>query len=231
MALDFGILYELTVRPPGDRLAARSIFQALVDQIRVADRVGFHSVWNVEHHFLPELSQSSNNDVLLGAYAAATENIRLGYGVKLLPFSYNHPVRSAEAVATLDQISGGRVEFGTGRSFTEEDLGGFGIDPDELAASGTRAWTCIAGSASTATRSVVARIRNVRSSMIGRPLSRSYTVRKPMTRLARMPRPPAWSMSGYRLIISRGCGAGSPVPVSPAMITSRRSPPAATARP
>ena len=130
MALDFGLLYEVTA-PYQDREATRAVFSNLVDQARVAEEVGFHSVWHVEHHFLEDLSQSSCNDVILGAYAAATTRMRIGYGVKLLPFNYNHPIKAAEAVATLDQMSGGRVEFGTGRSFTRYELEGFGIDPDE----------------------------------------------------------------------------------------------------
>ena len=60
-----------------------------------------------------------------------TENIRIGYGVRLLPKPYNHPIRTAESVAVLDLISDGRVDFGTGRSSTRAELEGFGIDPDE----------------------------------------------------------------------------------------------------
>ena len=95
----------------------------------VADRVGFHSFWTTEHHFLEEMSHSTNPEVLYGAIAARTERIRIGYGVRLMPAPYNHPVRTAESVATLDLISNGRVEFGTGRSTTRAELEGFGIDP------------------------------------------------------------------------------------------------------
>jgi alkanesulfonate monooxygenase SsuD/methylene tetrahydromethanopterin reductase-like flavin-dependent oxidoreductase (luciferase family) len=55
--------------------------------------------------------------------------MRLGYGVRLMPKPYNHPVRTAESVAVLDLISGGRVDFGTGRSSSRAELEGFGIDP------------------------------------------------------------------------------------------------------
>jgi alkanesulfonate monooxygenase SsuD/methylene tetrahydromethanopterin reductase-like flavin-dependent oxidoreductase (luciferase family) len=57
--------------------------------------------------------------------------MRLGFGVRLMPKPYNHPVRTAEAAAVLDLISGGRVELGTGRSSTRLELEGFGIDPHE----------------------------------------------------------------------------------------------------
>jgi alkanesulfonate monooxygenase SsuD/methylene tetrahydromethanopterin reductase-like flavin-dependent oxidoreductase (luciferase family) len=82
--------------------------------------MGFHSFWTVEHHFLEEFSHCSN--VLYGAVAARTTRLRIGYGVRLTPKPYNHPVRTAESVATLDNISNGRVEFGTGRSATRLEL-------------------------------------------------------------------------------------------------------------
>src|SRR5581483_7099325 len=83
----------------------------------------------VEHHFLEEYSHCSNPEVLYGAVAARTKNLRIGYGVRLLPQPYNHPVRTAESVAVLDLISGGRVEFGTGRSSTRPELEGFRVNP------------------------------------------------------------------------------------------------------
>src|SRR5205085_2415037 len=66
-----------------------------------------------------------------GAIAALTERIRLGYGVRLMPKHYNHPVRTAESVAVLDLVSGGRADMGTGRSSTRAALDGFGLDPHE----------------------------------------------------------------------------------------------------
>ena len=56
--------------------------------------------------------------MLYGAIAARTTRMRLGYGVRLLPKPYNHPIRSAESAAVLDLLSDGRVEFGSGRSST-----------------------------------------------------------------------------------------------------------------
>ena len=95
------------------------------------ERFGWDAFWTVEHHFLEEYSHCSNPEVLYGAIAAKTERIRLGYGVRLMPKPYNHPVRTAESVAVLDLISDGRVDFGTGRSSTRAELEGFGIDPHE----------------------------------------------------------------------------------------------------
>lgn len=67
----------------------------------------------------------------LAAAAQRTDDIRLGHGIKLLPPQYNHPARVAEQVATLDLVSDGRVEFGTGESASDVELDGFGIDRTE----------------------------------------------------------------------------------------------------
>ena len=86
-------------------------------------------MWAVEHHFLENYSLSSAPDVFLSAVAQRTERIRIGHGVRLLPPPFNHPARSASSAAVLDILSNGRLEFGVGRSITEQELGGFGIDP------------------------------------------------------------------------------------------------------
>jgi alkanesulfonate monooxygenase SsuD/methylene tetrahydromethanopterin reductase-like flavin-dependent oxidoreductase (luciferase family) len=129
MSIGFAMVYELSVPEPAGRKEERELFASLVEQVKIADEVGFHSVWHVEHHFLKGFSHSSASDVLLGAYSSVTKNIRIGYGVKLLPFAFNHPIRAAENAATLDLISGGRVDFGTGRGISRDELEGFGVDP------------------------------------------------------------------------------------------------------
>src|SRR4051794_33515968 len=107
--------------------------------------MGFHAFWTVEHHFLEEYSHCSNPEVLYGAVAARTKNIRIGYGVRLLPAPYNHPIRTAESVAVLDLISDGRVDFGTGRSSTRAELEGFDVDPDQTRAMWREALAHIVG--------------------------------------------------------------------------------------
>jgi alkanesulfonate monooxygenase SsuD/methylene tetrahydromethanopterin reductase-like flavin-dependent oxidoreductase (luciferase family) len=89
--------------------------------------VGFDYVWEVEHHFLEEYSHSSAPEVFLAAVSQRTENIRLGHGIVQTAPDYNHPARTAERLATLDLVSNGRVEFGSGESSSEAELGGFGI--------------------------------------------------------------------------------------------------------
>ena len=126
---EFGIFYEHQNPRPwqGERSEHRLLKDAL-EQVELADRVGFDYVWEVEHHFLEEYSHSSAPEVFLAAAAARTENIRLGHGIVQIPPAVNHPARVAERVATLDLISDGRVDFGTGESSSAAELGGFLID-------------------------------------------------------------------------------------------------------
>lgn len=132
--MKFALFYEIPVprpwRPDSELVAYRNT----IEQAVAGDRCGWDAFWTVEHHFLQEYSHCSNPEVLYGAIAARTERIRLGYGVRLMPQPYNHPVRTAESVAVLDLVSGGRVDFGTGRSSTRAELEGFGVDPAETRA-------------------------------------------------------------------------------------------------
>jgi alkanesulfonate monooxygenase SsuD/methylene tetrahydromethanopterin reductase-like flavin-dependent oxidoreductase (luciferase family) len=125
----FALFYEIPVARPWGPDSERIAYQNTIEQAVAAEAFGWDAFWTVEHHFLEEYSHCSNPEVLYGAIAAKTERIRLGYGVRLMPAPYNHPVRTAESVAVLDLISNGRVDFGTGRSSTRPELEGFGIDP------------------------------------------------------------------------------------------------------
>jgi alkanesulfonate monooxygenase SsuD/methylene tetrahydromethanopterin reductase-like flavin-dependent oxidoreductase (luciferase family) len=129
--MDFALFYEIPVARPWDARSEHRAYRETLEQVVLADRMGFHSFWSVEHHFLEEFSHCSAPGVLYGAVAAATTRMRIGHGVRLLPFPYNHPIRVAEAAAVLDLLSDGRLEFGTGRSSTRAELEGFGIDPSE----------------------------------------------------------------------------------------------------
>ena len=129
--MEFAMFYEIPVPRPWTRTSEYEAYQNTIEQAVAGERAGFHSFWTVEHHFLEEYSHCSNPEVLYGAIAARTERMRLGYGVRLMPKPYNHPVRSAESAAVLDLISNGRVEFGTGRSSTRTELEGFGIRPED----------------------------------------------------------------------------------------------------
>jgi alkanesulfonate monooxygenase SsuD/methylene tetrahydromethanopterin reductase-like flavin-dependent oxidoreductase (luciferase family) len=127
--LKFGLIYELQQQKPWVENQEYKTYHDALDQVELADKVGFDYVWEVEHHFLVEYSHSSAPEVFLAAASQRTKNIRIGHGVALLPNPFNHPIRVAERAAALDIVSNGRLELGTGRSITEQELGGFGIDP------------------------------------------------------------------------------------------------------
>ena len=127
--MKFGIFYEHQLPRPWEEDSERQLLQDALDQVELADRIGFDVVWEVEHHFLEEYSHSSAPEVFLAAASQRTKRIRLGHGIVQTPPAFNHPARVAERIATLDLVSNGRVEFGTGESSSEAELGGFGIDP------------------------------------------------------------------------------------------------------
>lgn len=110
--LRFGIFHELEVRGRSQE-AERAMFANVVEQVRLAEELGYESSWFVEHHFTRGFSHSSAPDLVLAAISQLTRRIRLGLGVVLLPFV--HPVRAAERIGTLDVLSNGRLELGTGR--------------------------------------------------------------------------------------------------------------------
>ena len=124
----FGIFYEHQLPRPWEPDAERRLLHDALEQVELADRLGFDHVWEVEHHFLEEYSHSSAPEVFLAAASQRTRRIRLGHGIVLLPLGYNHTARVAERIATLDLLSDGRVDFGTGESSSEVELGGFGVD-------------------------------------------------------------------------------------------------------
>jgi alkanesulfonate monooxygenase SsuD/methylene tetrahydromethanopterin reductase-like flavin-dependent oxidoreductase (luciferase family) len=143
--MKFAMFYEIPVARPWGKEDESNAYRNTIEQVKLGDKLGFHSFWTVEHHFLEEYSHCSNPEILYGHISAVTENIKIGYGVRLLPKPYNHPVRTAESVATLDILSGGRVLFGTGRSSTRAELEGFGVDPTQTRAMWNEALQHIVG--------------------------------------------------------------------------------------
>jgi alkanesulfonate monooxygenase SsuD/methylene tetrahydromethanopterin reductase-like flavin-dependent oxidoreductase (luciferase family) len=127
--VDFSLIYELASADTSDAGVSRT-YREFVEQVELADRLGYRAVWLTEHHFLPGFSYSSAPELLLTLAASRTRRIRLGHAIVLLPFAINHPLRVAERIATLDVISGGRVDFGGGRAISESELSAFGVEPD-----------------------------------------------------------------------------------------------------
>ena len=124
--MKFGIFYELQLpRPwaPGDE---HRLYQNALEQIEIADRLGYDHAWQVEHHFLEEYSHSPVPESFLAAASQRTRQIRLGHGIMQL--TTNHPARCAERIASLDLLSNGRCEFGMGESASITELEPFGVD-------------------------------------------------------------------------------------------------------
>jgi alkanesulfonate monooxygenase SsuD/methylene tetrahydromethanopterin reductase-like flavin-dependent oxidoreductase (luciferase family) len=94
----------------------------------LADELGFHALWPVEHHF-DDYSFCPDNTLFLANMAARTQRILLGTGAVILP--WNDPLRVAEKIALLDHLSDGRVLFGMGRGLARCEYAGFGIPMDE----------------------------------------------------------------------------------------------------
>jgi alkanesulfonate monooxygenase SsuD/methylene tetrahydromethanopterin reductase-like flavin-dependent oxidoreductase (luciferase family) len=129
--MKFGIINEHQIpKPWTDNSEHRAIWDS-IEQVKRAEQAGFEYAWQVEHHFLPEFSHSSANDVFLAALAQHTTTIRIGLGVTLMPKGFSHPFKIAERAATLDHVSKGRLEFGMGRSITTQELLGFGVNPED----------------------------------------------------------------------------------------------------
>src|SRR5215469_2344591 len=128
VGMRFGIFYEHQLPRPWEPDSEHRLLKDALEQVELADRLGYDHVWEVEHHFLEEYSHSSAPEVFLAAASQRTQQIRLGHGIVQLPPGFNHPARVAERIATLDLISGGRVEFGSGESSSQSELGGFGVE-------------------------------------------------------------------------------------------------------
>jgi alkanesulfonate monooxygenase SsuD/methylene tetrahydromethanopterin reductase-like flavin-dependent oxidoreductase (luciferase family) len=132
MKLD--LLYEVDVprpwgepHPHGQRKQEQRAYREALEQIKLADKLGFNIVWAVEHHFREARSHMPCPEAFLAALSQVTERLRLGFGVTLTPFAFTPPQRIAEKVATVDILSNGRVEWGTGRSTPMEQTA-FGVD-------------------------------------------------------------------------------------------------------
>src|ERR1700751_5455216 len=129
--MKISLFYEFPLPRPWAPDDEHKLFQHGLDEVEAADKAGFSTVWLTEHHFLEEYCHSTAPEIFLAAASQRTKDIRLGFGIMPLPPAVNHPARVAERVSTLDLISNGRVEFGTGESSSVGELGGVGSDsPD-----------------------------------------------------------------------------------------------------
>jgi alkanesulfonate monooxygenase SsuD/methylene tetrahydromethanopterin reductase-like flavin-dependent oxidoreductase (luciferase family) len=125
------LFYEMQISNPTPEQEAQ-LFHDCVEQAVLADAIGYHAVWAVEHHGLYEYSHSSAPESFLAFVAAKTNRIRLGQGITQTPYRYNHPIRIAERVATLDILSKGRVNWGSGKSSSLTEQVAFENDLKEI---------------------------------------------------------------------------------------------------
>ena len=112
--MKFGLFYEISIPRPWTRETERTVYNNCLEQVKLADELGFDHVWAVEHHFLEEYSHCSAPELFLTACAVLTKRIQVGHGIVVCVPEFNHPIKIAERTATLDILSGGRLHVGTG---------------------------------------------------------------------------------------------------------------------
>ena len=122
--MDFDLFYELSV-PEQLGCSEQQIYSQAIEEIQLADSLDYRTAWLVEHHYMKGYSHSSAPELFLAALSQQTKKIRLGHAI--VPLPYNHHVRVAERVATLDILSNGRLEFGFGRGFSPKEYDSFGV--------------------------------------------------------------------------------------------------------
>lgn len=123
--MKFGLFYEIQVPRPAPPEAEHQRMREIIQQVVLAEEMGFEHVWFVEHHFLTEWAHCSAPEVMLAVLSQHTTKMRLGFGVVLLPV--HHPLHVAVRAATLDVMSGGRVDVGVGRSGNPYQIAPFGV--------------------------------------------------------------------------------------------------------
>jgi alkanesulfonate monooxygenase SsuD/methylene tetrahydromethanopterin reductase-like flavin-dependent oxidoreductase (luciferase family) len=129
--MKIGGFYEHQLPRPWTRDSEHALLKNALDQVELADHMGYDYIWATEHHFMEEYAHSSAPEIFLAACAARTKNVRLGHGIVQMPPYINPPARIAERIATLDLISDGRCDFGTGEGATEVELGGFNVPQEQ----------------------------------------------------------------------------------------------------
>lgn len=132
----FDLFHELSV--PEFLHTSREVIDRTLALWEQADRLGYGTAWLVEHHLMPEFSHSTAPDLVLAAASQRTERLRLGLGV--VPLPYHHPLRVAQRVGMLDQLSGGRLDLGIGRGFSPREYATFGAEMSESARGSMPVW-------------------------------------------------------------------------------------------
>lgn len=124
--MKFGVLQFFSW--PGRRFPLEQIYERAFNRIQIMDRSGYDAVWLAEHHF-STYSVCPSVHMMATHVAAHTKNIRIGTAISLA--SFYHPLRLAEEVALLDQLTKGRVNWGAGRGFDAKEHKAFGVEPKD----------------------------------------------------------------------------------------------------
>ena len=127
--MKFGLMTQIQVPRPWGPGAERDAFHNAVAQAAAGEAHGFEYFWITEQHFYYEIGHCSAPEMVLAATSQRTRTLRLGFAVILVPC--HNPFYVAERVATLDVLSDGRVEFGSGRGTSPYVVEGLGFDPAE----------------------------------------------------------------------------------------------------
>src|ERR1700726_3629494 len=192
--MKFGLFGSAQAQRGGVDVDSAQGFKDFVEYNVEAEALGYHSTFVVEHHFtgFGQVSASLN---LLTWVAARTKTLRLGTAVVVLP--WHNPVLLAEEAATLDLMSGGRLEFGVGKGYRHSEFAGFCIPYEEAQARFEEALQVI----------IRAWTSNARFSHGGRFWQYEDIIVEPPT--SQKPHPPVWIAAGrpdsIRGVAARGC--------------------------
>lgn len=121
--LRFGVAYDFR-NPPGSGMSNAELYARVLAQAELVDRLGYDLIWITEHHFVDD-GYVPSFVAVAGAIAARTLRVRISSDILLLPFA--HPLRLAEDLAVLDNLSGGRMELGVGMGYAPHEFRAFGI--------------------------------------------------------------------------------------------------------
>ncbi|HCL25174.1 MAG TPA: hypothetical protein DHW65_02350 [Dehalococcoidia bacterium] len=124
--MQIGMFYQVQVPRPWTQTSDYDRHWEMMDQVVLAEELGFSTVWLADHQFRTEWSHSSAPDVTLAAISQRTSQMRLGIAVAVPPVQ--HPLHIAARTATLDILSNGRVDLGIGRSGYPYQMAAFGVD-------------------------------------------------------------------------------------------------------
>jgi alkanesulfonate monooxygenase SsuD/methylene tetrahydromethanopterin reductase-like flavin-dependent oxidoreductase (luciferase family) len=121
--IGFGVLYDFR-NPPSSGLSFPELYERTLDQIKLVDALGYDHVWLTEHHFVDD-GYLPSPLVVSGAIAAVTKKVAIGQDVMLVPF--HNPVRLAEDLAVLDNLSNGRMMLGAGMGYVPSEFAAIGV--------------------------------------------------------------------------------------------------------